>query len=170
VTSSSRKLRPQRAAIRDPAEKREAQEPFELVALVTLGPGSRSTRTASHVAAMTTWWVLGMYEKQPAIYSLAGRRNGTLYIGVTSDFVSRISEHTQDLLDGFTAKYAVHRLVDLEFHDTMDAAIKREKRVKRWRRAWKIELIETSNPAWQDHYPQLSGLTDPNLTSEDLHP
>ena len=111
---------------------------------------------------------MGLYEKQPAVYILSSRRNGTLYVGVTSDFVSRISEHKQNLLDGFTAKYGVHNLVYLEFHDSMDAAIKREKRVKRWRRAWKIELIEKDNPAWRDLYSQLSGLSDPSMKTEDL--
>lgn len=118
------------------------------------------------------WWNVRSIEKQPAVYILASRRNGTLYVGVTSDFVSRSSEHKQDLMDGFTKTYGVHLLVYIEFHDTMDEAIKREKQIKRWRRAWKIELIETGNADWRDLYSELSGLTDPNvkLRNEDSSP
>lgn len=99
-------------------------------------------------------------EKQPAVYILANKRNGTLYVGVTSDFLGRISEHKQDLIDGFTKRYGVHRLVYIEFHETMDAAIGREKRIKRWRREWKLDLIEKSNPEWRDLYWELSGLRE----------
>jgi len=102
-------------------------------------------------------------ELDPAVYILASGRNGTLYTGVTSDFVSRICEHKQGLIEGFTKRYGVHMLVYIEFHDTMDDAIKREKQIKRWRRAWKIELIERSNPDWRDLYPELSGLSDPAM-------
>ena len=101
-------------------------------------------------------------EKDPAVYILATKRNGTLYVGVTSDFVGRISEHKQDLIDGFTKRYGIHRLVYIEMHNTMDEAIKREKQIKRWRREWKLALIEKENPAWRDLYPELSGLTDPD--------
>lgn len=92
------------------------------------------------------------------VYILANKRNGTLYVGVTSDIVGRISEHKQDLIAGFTKRYGVHRLVYIEFHDTMDAAIVREKKIKRWRREWKLELIEACNPEWRDLYWELSGL------------
>ena len=101
-------------------------------------------------------------EKRPAVYILASQQNGTLYIGVTSDFVGRISVHKQDLIDGFTKRYGVHRLVYIEMHDTMVDAIKREKQLKAWRRAWKIELIERENPEWRDLYPELSGLENPD--------
>jgi putative endonuclease len=104
----------------------------------------------------------GFQEKSPAVYILATKRNGTLYVGVTSDFVGRISDHKQDLIDGFTKQYGVHLLVYIEMHDTMDAAIKREKQIKRWRREWKLALIEKDNPEWRDQYPELSGLTDPD--------
>ncbi len=107
-------------------------------------------------------------EKDPAVYILATKRNGTLYVGVTSDFVSRVSEHKQDLIDGFTKRYKIHRLVYIEMHHDMDAAIKREKQIKRWRRAWKIALIEENNSQWRDLYPELSGLTDPTLTTATL--
>ncbi len=88
--------------------------------------------------------------KQPAVYILASKRNGTLYIGVTSDLVKRIWEHRNNLVDGFTKRYNVHRLVWYELHESMESAIVREKRVKDWKRKWKLELIESRNPKWQD--------------------
>lgn len=100
-------------------------------------------------------------ELDPAVYILASGRNGTLYTGVTSDFVSRISLHKQNLIEGFTKRYGVHLLVYIEFHHLMPEAIKREKQIKRWRRAWKIELIERKNPSWRDLYSELSGLRVP---------
>src|SRR5262245_50701273 len=103
-----------------------------------------------------------MWDKEPAVYMLASRRNGILYIGVTSDFISRISEHKQDLIEGFTKRYGVHRLVHIEFFETMNEAIAREKQLKKWSRARKIALIEQSNPDWRDLYLELSGLVDPD--------
>ena len=99
-------------------------------------------------------------EKEPAIYILASRRNGTLYVGVTSDLVGRISEHKQDLIEGFTKRYGVHRLVHFEVFDDMETAIRREKQVKKWPRARKLALIEASNPEWRDLYWDMSGLSD----------
>jgi putative endonuclease len=87
---------------------------------------------------------------QPCVYILASQRNGTLYVGVTSELNRRVYEHNADVVDGFTKRYAVHRLVYAEFHATMAEAILREKRIKKWRRAWKIMLIEESNPNWKD--------------------
>ena len=87
---------------------------------------------------------------QPCIYILANRRNGTLYIGVTSDLNRRVWEHVTDVVDGFTSRYGVHILVYAEFHATMEQAILREKRLKKWRRAWKLKLIEDANPTWRD--------------------
>lgn len=95
--------------------------------------------------------------KQPAVYILASRRNGTLYIGVTSDLVKRSWEHKNDVVGGFTARYNVHTLVYYELVDDMEAAILREKQLKKWRRAWKIELIERSNPDWKDLWPEIVG-------------
>ena len=89
------------------------------------------------------------------VYILASQRNGTLYTGVTNDLVRRISEHKQDLAPGFTARYGVKTLVWWEAHDDIEQAILREKRIKRWRRAWKLTLIETANPGWRDLYPEL---------------
>jgi putative endonuclease len=91
-------------------------------------------------------------EKQPCVYIMASRRNGTLYIGVTSDLVKRVYEHKYGLADGFTRKYGVHHLVFFELHADMLAAITREKQIKKWNRAWKVELIEKNNPGWNDLY------------------
>lgn len=90
--------------------------------------------------------------KRPAVYILASKRNGTLYIGVTSDLVKRVWEHQNGLVEGFTRRHGVHRLVWYELHDSMMSAIEREKRLKKWKRAWKLELIESSNSEWQDLY------------------
>jgi len=88
--------------------------------------------------------------RQPAVYILASKRNGTLYVGVTSDLGMRMWQHKNDFVAGFTAVHAVHRLVYYEVHATMYEAIVREKRIKEWRRAWKLRLIESSNPEWRD--------------------
>ncbi|HRT27770.1 MAG TPA: GIY-YIG nuclease family protein [Syntrophales bacterium] len=93
--------------------------------------------------------------KQPAVYILASKRNGTLYIGVTSDLLKRIWEHRNDMVEGFTRRYGVHRLVWYEVHESMESAIEREKRLKEWKRKWKLELIERSNPDWRDLYDMI---------------
>ena len=92
----------------------------------------------------------------PCVYMLASWRKGTLYAGVTSDLPLRVWEHREDLVDGFTKKYAVHMLVWYEVHDTMMSAITREKTIKGWKRAWKIEMIEAANPDWRDLYDGLA--------------
>ena len=94
-------------------------------------------------------------EKQPAVYILASKRNGTLYIGVTSDLVKRIWQHNNNLADGFTKQYQVHLLVWYELHHTMASAITREKRLKNWKRKWKLNLIEAKNPDWRDLYDDI---------------
>jgi putative endonuclease len=86
---------------------------------------------------------------------LASKRNGTLYVGVTSDLIRRVWEHKQNVVEGFTKKYGVHMLVWFEMHQDMYTAITREKALKEWKRAWKLELIERSNPAWKDLYDEL---------------
>ncbi|MBX3648438.1 MAG: GIY-YIG nuclease family protein [Rhodocyclaceae bacterium] len=96
-----------------------------------------------------------MRERQPCVYILASKRNGTLYIGVTSDLVKRVWEHQNDLVEGFTKKYAVHRLVYYEMLENMESAIQREKQLKKWNRDWKIDLIEKDNPEWHDLYDSL---------------
>jgi putative endonuclease len=89
-------------------------------------------------------------------YLLASQPHGTLYIGSTSDLVRRVWEHKVKAVPGFTEKYVVDRLVWFERYDTLEAAMQREKRIKSWKRAWKIELIEKDNPHWTDLYPSLS--------------
>ena len=95
-------------------------------------------------------------DKQPAVYILASKRNGTLYIGVTSDLVKRVWEHRNNLVEGFTKRYNVHRLVWYELHERMESAIVREKRLKNWKRKWKLQLIESMNPQWRDLWDDIS--------------
>ncbi|MCA8902780.1 MAG: GIY-YIG nuclease family protein [Hyphomonas sp.] len=89
------------------------------------------------------------------VYMLASGRNGTLYTGVTSNLETRIWQHKHDVLPGFSRKYGCRILVWFECHDDIHEAILREKRLKRWRRSWKLDLIEKDNPQWRDLYPQL---------------
>ncbi|MDP1697808.1 MAG: GIY-YIG nuclease family protein [Xanthomonadaceae bacterium] len=96
-----------------------------------------------------------MIDKQPAVYILASRRNGTLYVGVTSDLTKRIWQHQNDLAEGFTQRYNVHLLVWYEQHSEIVSAIVREKQIKKWNRAWKLTLIEAKNPQWHDLWPTL---------------
>ena len=93
--------------------------------------------------------------KQPTVYLLSSKRNGTLYVGVTSNLVKRVWEHRNNLVEGFTKRYGVHQLVWYELHASMDSAIKREKRLKDWKREWKVHLIESTNPNWEDLYPMI---------------
>ncbi|MBI2069805.1 MAG: GIY-YIG nuclease family protein [Elusimicrobia bacterium] len=93
--------------------------------------------------------------KQPCVYILASDRNGTLYIGVTSDLIKRVWEHRNNVVKGFTQSYEVHALVWFEPHASMESAIEREKALKKWNRAWKLRLIEESNPTWKDLYGTL---------------
>jgi putative endonuclease len=94
-------------------------------------------------------------ETQPCTYILASKRNGTLYTGVTRYPIQRVWQHKEGLVRGFTKRYGVHQLVYIEMHDTMSAAITREKQIKEWKRAWKIELIESVNPEWCDLYDDI---------------
>jgi putative endonuclease len=96
-----------------------------------------------------------MRDRLPCVYILASRARGTLYVGVTSDLPGRIWQHKNDLVPGFTRKYGVHNLAWFEVHGTMESAIQREKRIKEWRRLWKIELIEATNPTWRDLYSDI---------------
>ena len=96
-------------------------------------------------------------QKRSCVYIMASKRDGVLYIGVTSGLNDRISIHSQDLIDGFTKKYSVHRLVYYEFFETMPEAILRESRLKKWKRAWKVRLIHSFNPEWLDLFDELSG-------------
>lgn len=90
------------------------------------------------------------------VYILASKPQGTLYIGVTRDLIRRAREHKTEAVPGFTKKYSVHQLVYFEAHDSIEAAITREKQMKEWKRAWKIELLEKENPRWEDLYPALA--------------
>ena len=89
------------------------------------------------------------------VYILASEKNGTLYIGVTDDLLRRVSEHREGLIAGFTKKYNVKRLMYFEEFGAVGMAIDRETRLKKWKRRWKIELFEKSNPEWRDLYPDL---------------
>ena len=93
--------------------------------------------------------------KQPCVYILATKRNGTLYVGVTSQILRRGWEHKSDAVSGFTKTYGIHLLVHVEFYESMPEAIAREKQIKNWKRAWKIELIERANPQWRDLYEDM---------------
>ncbi|MEC5385709.1 GIY-YIG nuclease family protein [Uliginosibacterium sp. H3] len=97
-----------------------------------------------------------MRELSPCVYLLASQRNGTLYIGVTSDLVKRVWEHRNKVVKGFASSHDVKLLVWYEQHGTMESAITREKQLKKWTRAWKIELIEASNPYWNDLWESLA--------------
>lgn len=96
------------------------------------------------------------------MYILASKRNGTLYIGVTSDLVRRVWEHKNGDVAGFTKQYGIKLLVYFEAHQTMADAILREKQIKKWRRAWKLELIRRDNPDWRDLYPDIVGAAPAN--------
>jgi putative endonuclease len=93
--------------------------------------------------------------KNPAIYILANKRNGILYVGVTSDLIKRVWEHKQDFASGFTRQYSVHLLVYYQQTEDMLTAITREKQIKKWNREWKIRLIEDMNPYWNDLYQSI---------------
>ncbi|MEE8328302.1 MAG: GIY-YIG nuclease family protein [Thermodesulfovibrionia bacterium] len=89
------------------------------------------------------------------VYILCSKRNGILYIGITSNLIKRVYEHKNNLADGFTQKYNVHNLVWYEIHESAESAISREKRIKKWTRYWKLQLIEEHNPLWKDLYESI---------------
>ena len=99
---------------------------------------------------------------------LASRRNGTLYCGVTNSIIRRVYEHKAKLVKGFTAKYGVDQLVWHESYDDINEAIMREKRIKRWRRAWKLNLIEKDNPDWRDLYWEMGGVDPCDIVPEGM--
>ncbi len=108
--------------------------------------------------------------KRPCVYILSSKRDGILYVGVTSHLWNRMAQHTQHLIDGFTSKYNVTQLIYYEFHDTMDDAITREKRLKKWRRAWKVKFVERMNPEWVNLYqPDTGEILDGPLESANLN-
>ena len=95
--------------------------------------------------------------KQPCVYILSNQKNGTLYVGVSSNLIQRIYQHKQKLVDGFSKKYGLDLLVWYEQHESMYEAIKKEKALKKWNREWKIRLIEEENPQWLDLYGSIIG-------------
>jgi putative endonuclease len=97
-----------------------------------------------------------MRDHSYVVYILASKPNGTLYIGVTNDLVRRVQEHREGLVPGFTKRYGVKSLVYFEHHCDINTAIMREKRIKRWLRKWKLDLIEAANPQWRDLWPELT--------------
>ncbi|MGJ4946015.1 GIY-YIG nuclease family protein [Bradyrhizobium sp. HKCCYLS1011] len=99
-----------------------------------------------------------MSERSFYVYILASHVGGTLYIGVTNDLIRRVAEHRSQMSDSFTKRYGVARLVYFEVFEQIEHAIHREKRLKKWQRAWKITLIEKDNPNWIDLYPQIAGV------------
>ena len=105
----------------------------------------------SRIALMSTGRHDNRYD-QCCVYILASKRYGTLYIGVTTNLIKRIYEHKNNLVEGFTKKYGVHNLVYHETTDDIDSALRRERQLKKWKRGWKIELIEKENPEWRDLY------------------
>ncbi|HEY0778122.1 MAG TPA: GIY-YIG nuclease family protein, partial [Gemmatirosa sp.] len=107
--------------------------------------------------------------KTPAVYILATQPHATLYIGVTSELVRRVWQHRTDAVDGFTKRYGVHVLVHYVHAEMMDA-IRREKQLKRWNRAWKVKLIETTNPRWDDLWPTLFGAPPERVARTDGPP
>lgn len=94
-------------------------------------------------------------ERNPCVYIITNKHNGTLYIGVTSDLIKRIYQHKNNQVDGFSKKHQLHTLVWYEQHEIMESAILREKMIKKWNRQWKIDLIERSNPGWNDLYSSI---------------
>jgi len=95
-------------------------------------------------------------DKQPAVYILASKRNGTLYVGVTSNLIKRVWEHKEKFVDGFAEKHNAIFLVYYELHDDMSTAITREKTIKKWNRKWKTRLIKKDNPYWQDLWGKIN--------------
>ena len=109
--------------------------------------------------------------KSPAVYMLASGRNGTLYIGVTSDLIKRVWQHREELTEGFTKQYGVKKLVWYEQHETMESVIAREKAMKKWLRKWKLDAIEKANPDWNDLWSQIIGGTpEPAAPSQPVVP
>jgi len=94
-------------------------------------------------------------DRQPAVYILTNRFEGTLYVGVTSNLPSRVWQHRERIVEGFTSRYALRRLVWFEIHASMYAAITREKQIKEWQRAWKLKLIAAKNPEWRDLWEEI---------------
>jgi putative endonuclease len=117
----------------------------------------QARRLRRHARQRTLFPFGGLMRKTPCVYILASRRNGTLYIGVTSHLAGRVNPHVQELVPGFTARHHIHSLVYYEMHPTMEAAIKCEKQLKKWNRNWKARLIEQANPEWINLFDRETG-------------
>ena len=100
---------------------------------------------------------IGARMKEPCVYILSSKPNGVLYVGVTGNLSSRMAEHDQALIGGFTKRYGVKQLIYYEFHETFDEAIRRETQLKKWKRAWKVRLIESMNPEWTNLFDPSTG-------------
>ena len=96
-----------------------------------------------------------MINNSYCVYILSSQKNGTLYVGVTNHLARRVWEHKHGLVDGFSKKYEVHHLVYYEIHDNPESAITREKQIKKWKREWKIKMVEENNPEWKDLYEDI---------------
>jgi putative endonuclease len=125
--------------------KARAASTIDAISGNRLQPGANSPKAIRQKNHKTTHMA-----KHPCIYITTNRKRGTLYVGVTSDLLQRVQQHRDLHKKGFTAKYGLTRLVYFELHKSMNKAIKREKAIKKWRRSWKIELIERVNPEWVD--------------------
>jgi putative endonuclease len=128
--------------------------PFRHLALDARAQGRRARLSSTRLSG----WYFYPDVRSHFVYILASRRNGTLYIGVTSDLIRRVAEHRSGRAPGFTAEHGVRRLVHIEAFDDPASAIRREKALKRWLRAWKLALIEAGNPTWRDLYEDLLGI------------
>ena len=123
--------------------------------LVLLNFASQPYFWSSHSPAKAEIQKVNIMDKQFFVYILASKRNGTLYTGITSDLVKRVWQHKNNSVEGFTKKYNVKILVYYEIYNDAESAITREKRIKKWRRAWKLRLIEEKNPHWKDLYDEI---------------
>ena len=118
--------------------------------------GTTGVRVAGGFAAKQVLFKISrMRLRQPCAYILASKRNGVLYVGVTSDLIQRVWRHRSGFVSSFTRFHGAYNLVWYELHETMESAITREKSLKKWHRRWKLELIERTNPYWNDLYPAL---------------
>ena len=121
----------------------------------TRNAGAISSESGNPVELIPSLYLGGAMDRQPCVYILTNIHNGTLYIGVTSDLPKRIWQHKNKVIEGFTKKYGVDRLVWYEAHESMDSAIRREKAIKKWNRYWKLQIIEEMNSDWRDLYNEI---------------
>ena len=127
-----------------PGQARNDKKQYLPFSPITTQPGKRESRKNKNSV-----------NKQFYVYILASKRNGTLYTGITSNLIQRVWHHKNNIIEGFTQKYNVKTLVFYEVHDNVESAIAREKRIKKWRRAWKLQLIEKMNPQWNDLFEEI---------------